>query len=273
MSLYFSRSEEHRFYQACRVLFGREVELGRDFLSYLQLEGIRSAYHSRAKMTHPDRFPGADLEFLSRQAQRFQRVVGAYDILYDFLRERERGTRFARDQGSSVLLTRKRRMVSPQGQPGRGRVSRPFKTTAGTMADMKLPRRRLPFGMFLYHQGLISYGDLAKALVWQRKQRPRLGDLSRLWGRLSEEQIRLVLAGEGRRFGEKAVAMGLLNQFQVNTMIHYQRSRQQPLGAFFVEQGLLSPARLNYLLAGLHEHNEIVTIELPWFRRFFDLFL
>ena len=268
MAEHFSLTQERRFLSACRVLFGSEVEAGRDFLNYLQLEGVRAAYHNRAKLTHPDRFPGADLDFLRLQAEKFQRVVGAYDVLHDFLKARERGIGFARRPAAGPPRP-PRRPETPLRHAS-SRV-RPAPTLVRPAA--LLPRRRLPFGLFLCHHGIISYGDLARALVWQRQQRPRLGDLARLWGRLSEPQVQVILGDEGRRrFGEKAIALGLLNQFQVDTMIHYQRSRQQPLGTFFVDEGLIAPRHLSQLLVALHEHNENMMIELPWLRRFFGIF-
>ncbi|HDS16389.1 MAG TPA: hypothetical protein ENN66_07240 [Proteobacteria bacterium] len=138
-----------------------------------------------------------------------------------------------------------------------------------------LPQRQLPLGFFLYYRGYISYQDLSRALVWQRSQRLRLGEISRRWGRLSEDEIKVVLRCRDQnvsRFGEKAVALGFLNHFQVDTMIHYQRRRQQPLGSFFVEQGGLPQVVLEKLLLELHDHNERVIIENPFLRRFFGIF-
>jgi len=44
---------------ACRILFGPDVVINRDFLWYLQQEGAKSAYWSRAKESHPDAHPAA----------------------------------------------------------------------------------------------------------------------------------------------------------------------------------------------------------------------
>ena len=74
------------------------------------------------------------------------------------------------------------------------------------------------------------------------------------------------------RFGEKAVALGFLSQFQVDTMIYFQRSKQQPLGGFFVEQGMISPSLIERLVSDLHDHNERALLDTPLLRRFLGIF-
>ncbi|MBN2707162.1 MAG: hypothetical protein JXR89_12085 [Deltaproteobacteria bacterium] len=274
----FTLSQEEEFFSACRVLFGSDIEVNRDFLAYLQLEGIRRAYLNLAKTTHPDRFPGADLNFLKQKAEFFSRLTGAYDTLSAFIKARSRGVAFAaRDRFEKVSPSAKDFVATPRSQRAGGAW-----TTTGAAGDIffssrggGLPPRHLPLGLFLYYRGYISYQDLARALVWQRSQRPRLGEISRRWGRLSEEEIKVVLRCRDQsagRFGEKAVALGLLNRFQVDTMIHYQRRRQRPLGRFFVEQGLLPQVMLEKLLLELHDHNERVIIDNSFRRRFFGIF-
>jgi hypothetical protein len=106
---------------------------------------------------------------------------------------------------------------------------------------------------------LISYRTLIEALVWQRRQRPSIGETAQRWGWLNETAIRTILNQRGnRRFGEKAVDLGLLTPFQVRTLLFYQRSRHQRLGQYFVQKGLLSPADLDELVRQLEAHNSRV---------------
>ncbi|MCK5681607.1 J domain-containing protein [bacterium] len=276
----FSLTQEQEVFAACRVLFGSKISLSRDFLAYLQAEGIRDAYRHRAKATHPDRFPGADILILQRQAANFRRVAGAYGTLKNFVRVRENGlwtpARGGLVAGSSPLVKERR----AAGPAGRHRTYRSSSRTScrGGDSGVKLPQRPLPFGLFLNYSGFISHTDLAKALVWQRRQRPRLGDLSKRWGRLNNSQVEAVLkvrfqGGGPGRFGECAVELGLLSQFQVDTMIHFQRTKQQPLGEYFIEQNLLNKRLINQLLSDLHDHNEQALVEGNFFRRFFGVFL
>jgi len=122
----FTLSQEKEFFSACRVLFGSDIEVNRDFLTYLQLEGIRQAYLNLAKTTHPDRFPGADLLLLRRKAESFSRVTGAYGTLSAFIKARSKGVFFtAGDRFGKVSQPMKDFVVSPRSQPaGRGKLQR-----------------------------------------------------------------------------------------------------------------------------------------------------
>jgi hypothetical protein len=57
---------------ACRTLFGDEVNLGPEFLGYLQPGGAKSAFRNQVKQHHPDRFAGAAPEVRARQTARFR---------------------------------------------------------------------------------------------------------------------------------------------------------------------------------------------------------
>lgn len=281
MAELISLSQEKKVFRACRVLFGSKVVLNRDFLAYLQLDGVRDAYRSQAKMTHPDRFPGASLPCLQRQAELFQRVTAAYSILDNYLRIRERGLWSSKKAGIYVSGRRPASREYVDGRVERSRVQRDSRSSSGkiyntrVLSGHKLPQRPLPFGLYLNYRGLISHLDLVRALVWQRRQRLRLGELSQHWGRLNETEVKTVLRVRCQgfsRFGEKAVALGLLNQFQVDTMIHFQRSKQRLLGEFFVENGQFSSSLVEKLVSDLHDHNEQVILETPFLRRFLGVF-
>jgi hypothetical protein len=279
MAELFSLYQEKEVFRACRLLFGAQVTLNPDFLAYLQLDGIRVAYRMQAKITHPDRFPGASLFFLQRQAELFRRVTAAYDILNNFLSVRERGLWSPKRVGVIVPGRRSATSKDVGARVERRRVRRDSRSFSGNIytsfSGLKLPQRPLPFGLYLNYRGLISHADLARALVWQRRQRPRMGDLSQSWGRLNEAEVKIILQTRRQglsRFGEKAVDLGFLNQFQVNTMIHFQRSRQRPLGEFFVEEGKFSHSLIEKLVSELHDHNEQVVLDTPFLRRFLGIF-
>ena len=42
-------------FNACRTIFGSQVNVSTEFLRYLQPVGVKSAYKKRALETHPDR--------------------------------------------------------------------------------------------------------------------------------------------------------------------------------------------------------------------------
>ena len=55
--------EETELINACRILFGTHVEVTPEFLRYIQPDGIKNAYRSRARECHPDSYLGeGDIE-------------------------------------------------------------------------------------------------------------------------------------------------------------------------------------------------------------------
>ncbi len=45
---------EDRLFEACRILFGNDIEVSREFLCYLQEEGVIRAFRKRAMDFHPE---------------------------------------------------------------------------------------------------------------------------------------------------------------------------------------------------------------------------
>ncbi|APG26530.1 hypothetical protein A7E78_00820 [Syntrophotalea acetylenivorans] len=264
---------ETEIFKACRTLFGAEVDLSLDFLSYLQPSGVKVAYRQKVKETHPDTFVG-DAAQKRRQTGLFQEVAAAYELIGHFFKQRERGVALVGRSYSSP------RPTQPQSTkpPGGFRSSRPTqerpqaRRPSGWGASPrqshlycgKLPGRTLEFGLFLYYQRLIDYRQLVEALVWQRRQRPNLGDIAQRWGWLTEQEIRAILNSRGhlRRFGEKAVHLQYLSERQLQTLLYYQRSQQQRLGEFFIEKKILTAADIERLVLEQQAHNQKIAAEL-----------
>jgi hypothetical protein len=234
-------------FRACRVLFGTDLNLSRDFLSYLQPAGAHSAFRKMAKQTHPDCNPKANPP-RTNQVQLFQDLNQAHQVLQNYLRQRD-------------LVS-----ASQHSQPGR-KPPRPARTQTPPRAHSQpgayarqgtgpLPSRPLQFGLYLYYRGLISFKILAGALVWQRQQRPSVGQIAQRWGWLNPEDIsRIIACRKTGRFGERAEYLELLSALQVRAILLHQRTRQDKLGSYFVSQGLLTNTEIEQLLHDLSEHN------------------
>lgn len=237
---------ETEVFRACRTLFGPDLQLNRDFLHYLQPSGVRIAFRKRAMQTHPDRFAVSGNQVREQQERLFQDLNQAHQTVQLFLKQRDRNpvsARFTSSQGSSYQ------------QSQRSRHERPF---YNRYYQGSVPSRPLQFGLFLYYQGIIPFSAMISALTWQRQQRPVLGDIARRWGWLNDDQIRQVLSrqsGPGR-FGERAENLGLLSGLQVRALLLHQRTRQQQMGRFFVDQGYFDDEDLNQLLELLASHNQ-----------------
>ena len=80
---------ETAVFNACRTLFGKEVNLSRDFLNYLQPSGAKTAFRSRAKAHHPDAHASASKNIRNQQTERFREIRQAYDLIIEFLENRQ----------------------------------------------------------------------------------------------------------------------------------------------------------------------------------------
>lgn len=102
-------------------------------------------------------------------------------------------------------------------------------------------------GRHLHRRGLITLRQLIAAVAWQRAQRPAVGQIAKSWGILSDDQIFKVLQekGQGELFGDYAVRAGMMTPFQRLAVVGRQRVMQKPIGAYFIEQGILTEAQLD----------------------------
>lgn len=267
---------EQDLLQACQVIFGDELNISREFLEYVQLSGVKSAYRKRAKETHPDSLVGQGQVAQLRGAQQFQRVQKAYKNLSFYLDAREKGVRVAvvspvaptnpyqAGRTARTDFNRKRAQArhrkKPSGSAGQGcgySKERPSHNgTQGNLFSGRLPNRPLLFGHFLYYSGLVSWQSLIKALVWQRSSRPRLGEIGCRFGWLSPDDVfSLLRSPDGRPLGQRAVDRGLLTPRQLNTLLAIQKSQQKRLGEYFVQNRIFEKARLQEILSRHYVHN------------------
>lgn len=242
---------EARVIQACQTLFGAEVDIGRGFLFYLQPEGLKSAYRKKAKETHPDYFALEPPHIQEMQAMLFRDIVDAYDVVNLFFRQREEGVLLPPSRPQAARRNRhheKKRDETRSWERGSARAEQ---------FQKPVPFLPMQIGRYLYYRGYITYQALIDAVVWQRKQRPIIGDIALRWGWLKTEEIERIIKAGGLqgRFGEKAVDLNLLSAFQVRVLLYFQLSQQERLGAYFVQRNLLKTEELERLVHELREHN------------------
>ena len=238
--------------QACQTIFGKDVNISRGFLHYLQPSGAKSAYRKKAKEHHPDFFATDSLPVQQKQTALFREILHAYDVINLFFAQREAG---AWHSPPGDIHERGRRWEAPR--PDAPPESAATPRGQGAYYQGSVPVRTLQIGQYLYYCGKISFDQLINALVWQRKQRPSIGDIALRWGWLGTE-ARGKISGARLRpklFGEKAVQLGLLTIFQVNTLLMYQRSQQHQLGQYFILNNILSTSDMDRLVQDLKEHN------------------
>ncbi len=277
---------ERELYQACRVIFGSELTVSREFLEYLQMSGVKSAFRRRVFETHPDRLNGQSELVRKRFAHQFHTVKQAYEKLTAYVYARDNGFRFqgarphSGERHSSFWQKRQRKerwaakTTSRSAFTGRTRhqdnrkyYSSQTRTAANSFSAVKLhrgtlPERHLLFGHYLYYAGLVSWQRLIQALVWQRSHKTRLGEVAVKRGWLTNEDVFSVLRASPANslpFGQQAVRKGLLSRTQLTLLLAQQKRQQKKLGSFFVEKKFFSHQQLSHLLVRFHRHNSRFT--------------
>ncbi len=280
---------EHELFDSCRVLFGAEVQVTRCFLEYLQRPGIKCAYRQKALETHPDILASQGDKAKHQSADLFRIVQQAYENLTTYLDARDSGFRFhapprARAQQAPL---KKSQASKPQTKPtpppqsrtrspgdsGQARAtrgqasgftrqsSRPTSAWQTRQAwgatTVAMPARKLLFGHYLYYAGVTNWQTIIKALVWQRTGRPRLGEIGRRFGWLTDQDILTVLKKRklSESFGASAVALGILTGSQLRLMVFQQNKLQKKFGDYFVQHNLLTPLQINELANSFTRHN------------------
>ncbi len=236
--------------KACGILFGPQVEVSLDFLKYLQPSGLKSAYRKKALETHPDRarIIGEDE---TKMTELFRETTFAYNKLISVIKSNR--TIFLRNR---VGLRKKREESSEREHQQTG-----FSGFSDRFYTGDIPSRNLLIGQFLYYSGIISWKTLINAMVWQRRQRPVIGQIALEWRKLSEHEIQRILVGRnfGERFGECAARTGYLTRFEVMTLLGSQRRLQSPFGEYFVRRGILRDRDMENMVARQLVHNRRIS--------------
>ena len=271
-----SPTAQHRLLLSCEILFGSELTISGEFLDYLQLGGLKTAYRKRAMETHPDRHAGK----LTRQGRgdSFYRVQEAYEDLLNFLKTREKEGRraFSCRPEAAVFDHGQRSPAREGGGRSPGSRQRPFSrqtikpiilpheagrgavfANTDSLYRGPLPQRSLLFGHFLYYSGLSNWRTIARILIWQRIERPRLGELGRSFGYFSQEDIARILQSKVPRqpFGQTARRLGMVTEFQLQAMVSRQRRLQKRFGTILLEKDLVNHHVLRELLFQFEHHN------------------
>ncbi len=102
------------------------------------------------------------------------------------------------------------------------------------------------FGELVVDMGFVAEEQLEEAIALQKKGRAKLGQLMNHMRLLTTAQVDEVLAyqnseaGKGKRFGECALEMGLINQDKLDEAVRYQTTSKGVLGDLLIELGYLT---------------------------------
>ena len=243
-----------QLYNACHVLFGSDIDVSCDFLRYLQIPGLKAVYRKKALETHPDRAIALDLPPVTLEEQ-FKKINSAYQELHNYL---ENPLRFKLiDDGFRKRPNRTSpKMHTWSGTKSRQTDSRPegyrCQFNKGT-----IPKRTLLFGQYIYYYGYISYRQLIDAIIWQKIQRPLIGNIAIGWKWLYENDVKEILKQRlfGEKFGESALRGGYLTPEELRMILGRQRILQPRIGKYFVERRILTSSLVEKIAEGFRHHN------------------
>jgi len=256
---------------ACSTIFGQEINATRDFLHYIQLSGLKTAYRKRALETHPDRARALGI-FSDDLNEKFREVRQAYEMLLSFLEGG--GKCYLKD---TVFTRRQKRPTPSYHYRPKTAAQHDFREKAysrkssdkSTYWNKKardhffsgcIPNRELLLCQFLYYSGTISWRMFIDSIAWQRKQRPRMGELAVDWNILAPEQVVKILSERtlNEKFGECARRIGMINNFQHLALLGKQKLLQRPIGDFFIQNSILTPMQIDSLVNKKTLHNKSV---------------
>ncbi len=258
-------------FQACETIFGPEVEVSNDFLEYLQPIGIKTASWKRAFETHPDRAKvlGSFAKDLNTE---FIDVRQAYEKLLLFVEtknERNERTPLFKDfktqqeysyqspGKSSHKNTRNHKAGQKKSSHEQRHTNKKNKNQSDHFYTGSIPKGNLMFGQFLYYSGLISWRTLIEAICWQRLQRPQIGQIAISWGLISCQDVMRILTARtfNEKFGDCALRIGYISNFEHFALIGRQRQLQRPFGEYFIERDILTAMDIMNIAGKQQLHN------------------
>jgi len=129
----------------------------------------------------------------------------------------------------------------------------------------------MKFGLYLKNKGVITAEQLVSAIECQHNRMPPLGQLAMEAGILSPREVFSVLRCQSdiphERFGEVAVALGVMTPAQLQRLLMIQWERKPDVGEVLVNQGVLSQAQADAELAAyrqaMERRNVVITRHVP----------
>lgn len=234
--------------RACQILFSPETSISLSFVKNLDPSTLKTAYRKKALETHPDRARALGVHE-HVQSKRFREVKKAYEVLLP-VTEKTVTLYVAR---SFMNRSQAKRNDTPREKPRYNPQSKMSSFYRGYV-----PNHPLKFGQYLYYSGIITWRHLIDAISWQRRIKPRYGQIALEWNIIDHHQIMniLIQKDQNERFGEYARRSGFISDFQHLAIIGKQKKCHRLFGEYFVLNGILTQRQLDILLIRLMRHND-----------------
>lgn len=212
-----------------------------EYLS-LDFDKLKKEYRKKAMLLHPDRvkITGTNEAYAS---EKIKILNNAYNTI-------------------SNLFKTKKYISIPYIKPYyKQHIKKYYSNNSGFYSHNKktkiVPKYKLRLCRFLYYKGLINYKTIINAIIWQLRNRPKVGDIALKEKYVTFEKILEIIKNRkiGEKFCETAVRLNFLQEQQVKHIFSIQRSYNKPIGQYFLEKKILTRQELNSTLLELKHHN------------------
>ena len=265
MNLTMSREEE----KALLLLMGVTVAFDE--------QSLKKAYRRKVMVSHPDRAHTLGKDPAKMQVQ-FQEINDAFQLLLDKIRKdnslitrssyrKNRAGAYKHPSGTGRKQQSRRGTSSAGSYKARqGKSARPEGSTKkyhrrnaapGQFYKGILPPKILRFAEYLYYTGEISWEELIHAIVWQYRNRPKLGELAESMGFLDNRQVLQIIKKRKltETFGHAAVRLGMVERKTLDQLVRAQRMIGLPIGKYFTDRDIFSEEQLQQKLMSFRRHN------------------
>jgi hypothetical protein len=123
--------------------------------------------------------------------------------------------------------------------------------------------RYLFFGQYLHGKGLVTFEDIYKARMFQKRNNLKIGELAMKRGWLTAREIETILVIQEEtleRFGEIAVRRGYLSNSQLAELLKNQKEEYLFFGEALIKLGLITESKL---IESLKEFNRVKMNHAP----------
>ncbi|OQY31263.1 MAG: hypothetical protein B6241_14495 [Spirochaetaceae bacterium 4572_59] len=245
-------------------------------------DSLRKAYRCKVKKSHPDLATnlGKDPSLMKMQ---FQELNDAFHLLLEKIKNdnneyTKRVYRKARSGSYKPTSNSTRRQhTKTQGSWQHSKTTKNYKAGKASQSKKRsaeskyntarsmtgkyytgpLPEKMLRFAEYLYYTGEISWDELVHALVWQYRNRPKLGELAESRGIIKQKDILFIIKNRqfSEMFGEAAVRLGIFDKKSLDKLVRQQKMFGLPIGRFFLEKNIFSEDQLFRKLTSNRRHN------------------
>ncbi|WP_022851579.1 hypothetical protein [Limisalsivibrio acetivorans] len=228
-----------------RQIFNDDTRFTGEFVRSLDKDTLKKVFRSRVREVHPDLYRGGDSSELRRRHEEFIRLKSSFETVSAFISMNEKRKLAENAKRASTEQVRRDYYQSQQ----RRKHAQYYRGA--------LPKRRLRLGEYLYYSGIVSYRDLSGAVVWQRSERDRIGDIAKMWGWFNESDIVPLIMNKrpGELIGTILTKNDVISGFNLRVLLTAQRKAQPLIGRYFLDNDVLDVRTLASAITRVRYHN------------------